>query len=259
MIREKLGQIRTLTTEIEQLLDADDRKFAEQLAAAKRQGSAPASSSGPSVIPAVSAPAKLMTPQEETEVITIHHEDLVPYLYKGPKGVDLCAYGHNAENKSKDARVQEYVDRLYANKPPYLHDLNLALLPLSPPLRANDTNPSVLSLEECLYILRFDLEFARAGARRIIMHERTTTGNRVGAHWDNLPAEAQEIVTRMVYQMGEGSIGLFKNFRNALRRHDFKTAAYEMVTGARRGTPSKWLKDTKERCEEEHARMEALA
>ena len=256
MIREKLGQIRTLTSEIEALLDADDRKFAEKLAEAQRQRPTPAPLADN--IAAAAASAVAADPRAETEVITMHHEDLVPYLYRGPKGYDLCAYGHNAENKSKDKRVQDLVDRLYAGVGPFLYDTDFQLIAGSPPLHGG-SNPSVLLPDECTYILQYDIRFARAGARRIIIHERTTTGKHVPEHWDNLPLEAQEIVTRMVYQMGEGSIGLFKNFRNALRKHDFKLAAYEMVTGARRGTPSKWLKDTKKRCREEEARMLALA
>lgn len=253
-MRQKLDQMRTLAGEIQDRTDSL-RALADEMEALLDSSS----SAAPSIV-VPPAGGSALSAQDETKAISRKHEKFVPFVYPGPKDQPLVAYGHHCGHRSKDARVQEIVDRVFTHRTgPLLLDSGKSLGEFFPSRPwYGDANPSVVSLEEAEYILDVDLRDAREEARRIICWERSTTGNVVSAHWDRLPEAAQEIVVRMVFQMGGGSVGTFKNFRNALRRKDYLAAAREMVTGSSPGTPSKWLSDTEERCREEEARMKAL-
>ena len=57
-----------------------------------------------------------------------------------------------------------------------------------------------------------------------------------------LPFTAQTVIIEMVFQLGVGNVSKFKKMWEALREHDFETAADEMVD-------SRWHKQTPQRCE----------
>ena len=57
-----------------------------------------------------------------------------------------------------------------------------------------------------------------------------------------LPFTAQTVIIEMVFQLGVGNVSKFKKMWEALREHDFESAADEMVD-------SRWHKQTPQRCE----------
>ena len=65
---------------------------------------------------------------------------------------------------------------------------------------------------------------------------------------ETLGETRRAIILSMVFQMGGGTIRKFKNFKRALLDSDWEKAAHEMVTGSK-GGPSRWLKQTPERCQ----------
>ena len=62
--------------------------------------------------------------------------------------------------------------------------------------------------------------------------------------WEDyhLPHTAQEIIIEMVFQLGANGVSKFKNMWEALREHDFISAADEMLD-------SRWARQTPQRCE----------
>lgn len=62
----------------------------------------------------------------------------------------------------------------------------------------------------------------------------------------------EEVITRMVFQMGVGGVGSFDKFLSAIAAKDYNTAADEMLK-------SKWFKQTPKRAGEEAERIRSLA
>lgn len=64
---------------------------------------------------------------------------------------------------------------------------------------------------------------------------------RVVANFDKLPAEVQEVVVNMSYQLGPTGLKGFKNFREALWKGDFSKAADEVLDSelARKDAPDR--------------------
>ena len=65
---------------------------------------------------------------------------------------------------------------------------------------------------------------------------------------ETLGETRRAVILSMVFQMGGGAIRKYKNFKSALLDSDWEKAAHEMVTGSK-GGPSRWLKQTPERCQ----------
>lgn len=57
-----------------------------------------------------------------------------------------------------------------------------------------------------------------------------------------LPPLAEEVIIEMVFQLGANGVSKFKNMWEALREHDFISAADEMLD-------SRWASQTPQRCE----------
>ena len=75
---------------------------------------------------------------------------------------------------------------------------------------------------------------------------------------ETLGETRRAVILSMVFQMGGGAIRKYKNFKSALLDSDWEKAAHEMVTGSK-GGPSRWLKQTPERCQRAADAMKALA
>ena len=69
--------------------------------------------------------------------------------------------------------------------------------------------------------------------------------------WEGFPEEVQEVLVNMLFNMGRGRLGGFKNFRKALEEADWKTAAVE-------GRDSRWYDQVGARAERLMVRLEAL-
>ena len=65
---------------------------------------------------------------------------------------------------------------------------------------------------------------------------------------ETLGETRRAVILSMVFQMGGGAIRKYKNFKSALLDSDWEKASHEMVTGSK-GGPSRWLKQTPERCQ----------
>ena len=80
--------------------------------------------------------------------------------------------------------------------------------------------------------LMFDTDFRRAvrGAENLTF-------------FSHLSEPRKGVVIEMIFQMGVGGVSKFKNFRAACMRHDWETAAIEMLD-------SKWAKQTPGRAKE---------
>lgn len=87
-------------------------------------------------------------------------------------------------------------------------------------------------------ILQKDYQTARKGAERIAP--------------DNAPEEVKNILTNMVFQMGEAGVGNFKNMKAALKEGDYAKASEEMLD-------SLWAKQTPERANRLAERMASLS
>ena len=55
-------------------------------------------------------------------------------------------------------------------------------------------------------------------------------------------------IIEMCFQMGASGLRKFKNFKQAVLDEDWEAAAHEMVTGSK-GGPSKWMRQTPDRCQ----------
>lgn len=73
---------------------------------------------------------------------------------------------------------------------------------------------------------------------------------------DELGEVRRSVIIEMTFQMGGGSLRKFKNFKQAVLDEDWEKAAYEMVTGSK-GGPSKWMKQTPNRCQSAANAMES--
>ncbi len=78
-----------------------------------------------------------------------------------------------------------------------------------------------------------DFKVAEAGARRILRDLAPQ------------PPEVRQVLTNMVFQLGEEGVKKFKNFLAALKARNFVGAAKEMVTT--NGAPNPWVRQTPER------------
>ena len=168
--------------------------------------------------------------------ILIKQEGFNPRLYKDPiSGQWHVAFGHDCESQ---AWTLEEIDMLALTAPFDKYPFG----------RNWDDRPC--SRVEGKMILHGDLESSISEARTLL-----------GQTFYTLPPECVGIVSRMCFQMGHSRVRKFDDMLMALHHDppDFKAAAYEMITGQRAGTVSKWRKQTPNRCNAEYARMKALA
>ena len=71
-------------------------------------------------------------------------------------------------------------------------------------------------------------------------------------NWDDLPVEAQHVLTNMCFQLGQGGLSKFKNFKIAIEDYQWQRASEEMLD-------SRWNRQTPERAQRLSQRIAALA
>lgn len=62
------------------------------------------------------------------------------------------------------------------------------------------------------------------------------------SNWEDLPEEMQHVLVNMCFQLGQGGLSKFKNFKSAIENKDFQRASEEMLD-------SKWARQTPARAE----------
>lgn len=72
-----------------------------------------------------------------------------------------------------------------------------------------------------------------------------------GEGFNDWPGVAQEVLVNMMFNMGRGRLGGFKNFRKALEEQDWKQAGIE-------GRDSKWYRQVTKRAERLMERLEKV-
>ena len=116
-----------------------------------------------------------------------------------------------------------------------LHDEPENLLPV---YGANDpvAEDEGITEERCYELFQTDVQIAIDGCEAIY------------DNWDNLPQEMQHVLVNMCFQLGQGGLSNFKNFKAAIETEDWKSAATEMLD-------SRWAKQTPARAQRLHDRV----
>jgi|TARA_R110002050_G_scaffold181060_2_gene314601 lysozyme len=97
-----------------------------------------------------------------------------------------------------------------------------------------------ISEDRCYELFQGDIQIAINGCIRIY------------DNWEDLPQEAQHILVNMCFQLGQGGLSKFKNFKAAIEDSQWQRASEEMMD-------SRWASQTPERAERLESRMLALA
>jgi len=82
--------------------------------------------------------------------------------------------------------------------------------------------------ERCYELFEKDVQIAIGGCQNIY------------DNWEDLPEEMQHVLVNMCFQLGQGGLSKFKNFKAAVENKNFTLAAVEMMD-------SRWASQTPER------------
>ena len=96
-----------------------------------------------------------------------------------------------------------------------------------------------ISEGRCYELFQQDVQIAIDGCRQIY------------DNWEELPQEAQHVLTNMCFQLGQGGLSKFKNFKIAVEDYQWQRAAEEMLD-------SRWNRQTPERAQRLSERVAAL-
>jgi len=97
-----------------------------------------------------------------------------------------------------------------------------------------------ISEGRCYELFQQDVQIAIDGCRQIY------------DNWEELPQEAQHVLTNMGFQLGQGGLSKFKNFKIAIEDYQWQRASEEMLD-------SRWNRQTPERAQRLSQRIAALA
>ena len=92
----------------------------------------------------------------------------------------------------------------------------------------------------CYELFQEDVQIAIGGCQKIYNN------------WEELPQEMQHVLTNMCFQLGQGGLGKFKNFKTAVEDYQWQRASEEMLD-------SRWASQTPERAQRLSERVLALA
>jgi len=87
-----------------------------------------------------------------------------------------------------------------------------------------------ISEERCYELFEQDVQIAIDGCSQIY------------DNWEELPEDLQHVLVNMCFQLGQGGLSKFKNFRTAIEDYQFQRASEEMLD-------SKWARQTPARAE----------
>ena len=96
-----------------------------------------------------------------------------------------------------------------------------------------------ISEGRCYELFQQDVQLAIDGCRQIY------------DNWEELPQEAQHVLTNMCFQLGQGGLSKFKNFKIAVEDYQWQRASEEMLD-------SRWSQQTPERAQRLSERVTAL-
>ena len=96
-----------------------------------------------------------------------------------------------------------------------------------------------ISEGRCYELFQQDVQIAIDGCRQIY------------DNWEELPQEAQHVLTNMCFQLGQGGLSKFKNFKIAVEDYQWQRASEEMLD-------SRWSQQTPERAQRLSERVAAL-
>ena len=96
-----------------------------------------------------------------------------------------------------------------------------------------------ISEGRCYELFQQDVQIAIDGCRQIY------------DNWEELPQEAQHVLTNMCFQLGQGGLSKFKNFKIAVEDYQWQRASEEMLD-------SRWNRQTPERAQRLSERVSAL-
>lgn len=96
-----------------------------------------------------------------------------------------------------------------------------------------------ISEGRCYELFQQDVQIAIDGCRQIY------------DNWEELPEEAQHVLTNMCFQLGQGGLSKFKNFKIAIEDYQWQRASEEMLD-------SRWNRQTPERAQRLSERVAAL-
>ena len=96
-----------------------------------------------------------------------------------------------------------------------------------------------ISEGRCYELFQEDVQIAIGGCQKIY-------GN-----WEELPQEMQHVLTNMCFQLGQGGLGKFKNFKTAIEDYQWQRASEEMLD-------SRWASQTPERAQRLSERVLAI-
>ncbi len=93
--------------------------------------------------------------------------------------------------------------------------------------------------DRCYVLFQQDVQIAIGGCQKIY-------GN-----WEELPQEMQHVLVNMCFQLGQGGLSKFKNFKTAVEDYQWQRASEEMLD-------SRWAGQTPERAQRLSERVAAL-
>jgi GH24 family phage-related lysozyme (muramidase) len=96
-----------------------------------------------------------------------------------------------------------------------------------------------ISEGRCYELFRGDVQVAIGGCQKIY------------DNWEELPEEMQHVLVNMCFQLGQGGLSKFKNFRAAIENSEWQRASEEMLD-------SRWASQTPERAQRLSKRVAAL-
>ena len=96
-----------------------------------------------------------------------------------------------------------------------------------------------ISEGRCYELFQQDVQIAIDGCRQIY------------DNWEELPQEAQHVLTNMCFQLGQGGLSKFKNFKIAIEDYQWQRASEEMLD-------SRWNRQTPERAQRLSERVSEL-
>jgi lysozyme len=97
-----------------------------------------------------------------------------------------------------------------------------------------------ISEGRCYELFQEDVQVAIGGCQKIY------------DNWEELPQEMQHVLVNMCFQLGQGGLGKFKNFKAAIEDSEWQRASEEMMD-------SRWAGQTPERAERLRDRVIAVS
>ena len=107
-------------------------------------------------------------------------------------------------------------------------------------ISADVSDDQRISEDRCYELFQEDVQIAIGGCERIY------------DNWKDLPQEMQHVLVNMCFQLGQGGLSKFKNFKAAIEGSEWQRASAEMMD-------SRWANQTPERAKRLRDRVIAVS